>query len=231
MLTRNSAWSSVSGLDELNAFAASAASVNVPFGVYVLGFGSSNQSWVRSAEMNLGEALADRSIEPDQIIIASWDTYPTLVASESDPASLSHVRLAAELLLPLYQGGSITGEDPSGVGIAVAGTGEPAPSDDGTSIVGIQLEGSPEAEGSFALIVSSTAGSLSVPNTSGAAVAGSGTGTILLSGDIGEIDNALASLTASGTPSQATMIDASSLRSTRTLGRHPNRFRYNDVRR
>ena len=198
----------------LEAYAAAVRATGATFGVIGdAGSEPTNVSWAVAAEANMAAEDADPLISPANVVVTTWAPNPTIILSEGEAGTLSHVAVEESQFAPLYASGYLTG----GQGVTVS-TVVPAASYVGSaadavagatvSIPGVEIVAPSAPAGmTFAVVVTDVAGALGATASGAGHVSGAGTDVMTLTGDLADINAELASLTYTGAAAGTDTID------------------------
>jgi hypothetical protein len=173
---------------------------------------SSNMSWTLTAEQHIAAMLADPAIRLDNIAVATWNPYPSLVAPEGQAGSLTHVTVEFTQIAPLYANHYFVG---SAQAVATAvpsssyvGSAVDAVASAPISVQNVQVNATGAAPGmTFAVVLTDQFGRLGATASGAGAVSGAGTGVLTVSGTLTDINAELASLTYTGAAAGTDAID------------------------
>jgi hypothetical protein len=207
-------WASPTAISDLEAYAAAVRATGATFGVIGdAGAQTSNVAWALAAESNIAAAEADPLIRPANIVVTSWNAYPTVTAPEGLAGSLAHVAVEASQFAPLYASGYLTG----GVGVTVStsvptssyvGSAADAVTGEAVNVPGVQIVAPSAPVGmTFAVVVTDGSGLLGATASGAGQVMGAGTGVLTLTGGLADINAELASLSYTGTAAGTDTID------------------------
>ena len=207
-------WASPTCISDLEAYAAAVRATGATFGIIGdAGAQTTNVTWALAAESNIAAAEADPLIRPANILVTSWNAYPTITAPEGLAGSLAHIAVEAAQFAPLYASGYLTG----GAGVTVStvvptssyvGSATDAVTGDAVNVPGVQIVAPSAPAGmTFAVVVTDGSGLLGATASGAGQVMGVGTGVLTLTGGLADINAELASLSYTGTAAGTDTID------------------------
>ncbi len=222
-------WNDPASASGLAAYAQAAKAAGAAFGISgnATNVQQGNLSWALSAEANIAAAEANPATAPSNIIVDTWDAYPTVTLPEGLDGTLSHVAVEASQISPLYAAGYLVGG--SGVTVATTvptasytGSAADAVAGMATAVPGVQLSatGSASAGMTFAVVLTDASGTLGATASGTGKVSGSGTDVMTLTGGFTDINAELASLTYTGAAAGSDMIDVTTYDGTGLVDDH-----------
>lgn len=209
-------WSAPGVTGQLEAFAQAVRATGAAFGIAgnsTTAF-TTDLGWALAAEANIAAAEADPLIRPANIEVETWDPNPTVTLPEGLSGTLSHVAVEAAEVTPLYASGFLVG----GAGV-VAHTAVPSSSYVGSAAdavagaavavpgVAVGATGASATGATFAVVVTDVSGGLGAAASGAGHVSGQGSGVLLLTGRLADVNAELASLTYTGAAAGNDVID------------------------
>jgi hypothetical protein len=208
-------WNLSNWQSNLEAYAAAARASGATFGIAgnATNAQTTDASWALAAESNIAATEADPLLRPANIMVQTWNANPTVILPEGLSGTLSHVAVEITQFAPLYASGYLTGGNgvtvstvapvPSYVGSAadaVAGSAVAVP---GVTIVAPTAP----ATMTFVVVLTDVSGTLGATASGAGHVSAPSANVLTLTGNLADINTALASLTYAGTVAGTDTID------------------------